>query len=283
MVVGDLHDSQTMKDVMAGSEVVFHLAGKAHALDEGPRDVAAYQAVNVDGTKHTLDGAIAAGVRRLVFFSSVKAMGEESSECQDESSEARPLTHYGRSKLAAERLVFEYGRQGQLAVTCLRLPMVYGLGNRGNLFRMISAIDRGMFPPLPATQNRRSMVHISNVVEAAVLAGNHPDARGRCYIVTDERAYSTRELYEAISRALGRPVPRWSVPLSVLAALAHVGDLLGRIRGQRVYFDSDALAKLTGSAWYSAARISRELGYRPLVSFDAALPGMIVWYRTAHP
>jgi nucleoside-diphosphate-sugar epimerase len=214
-----------------------------------------------------------------VFFSSVKAMGEEAPECRDESCTATPLTAYGRSKLAAEKLVFKYGQQGNLDVTCLRLPLVYGPGNKGNLFRMIAAIDRGFFPPLPSLQNRRSLVHVSNVVEAAVLASSSPAARGRCYIVTDERAYSTRELYELICRALGKRIPRWSVPVGLLAVLGRAGDMIGRTGRRQILFDSDALDKLIGSAWYSSERIARELGYRPLGSFEAALPGMIAWYR----
>jgi nucleoside-diphosphate-sugar epimerase len=279
VVRGDVCDANAMKAAAVGVDTVFHLAGKTHALSEIEGNEAGYRSLNVEGTRHVLDAAVAGGARRFVFFSSVKAIGEESSECRDESWAAAPLTAYGRSKLAAEALVFEYGQRGQLGVTCLRLPLVYGRGNRGNLFRMMVAIDRGVFPSFPPLENRRSMVHVSNVVAAAMLAADHPAACGRCYIVTDARAYSTRELYEAIRRGLGKGVPRWSVPVGVLAMLGRMGDCLGRLRGRRIGFDSEALAKLTGSAWYSATRISRELGYRPLVSFETALPDMIAWYR----
>ena len=276
---GDVRDPLAMKQAAAGMDVVFHLAGRTHALSEIQEDEADYWSVNVDGTRHVLDAALLGGARRFVFFSSIKAMGEETVECRDESWLAEPCTAYGRSKLAAEALVFEYGQRGQLGVTCLRLPLVYGRGNKGNLFRMIAAIDRGLFPPFPRLDNRRSLAHVSNVVAAALLAAEHPSACGRCYIVTDERAYSTRELYETISRGLGKNIPSWSVPVGVLTILGRVGDVLGRIRGRRVSFDSAALSKLTGSAWYSSTSISRELGYRPLTSFDAALPEMIAWYR----
>jgi UDP-glucose 4-epimerase len=130
-------------------------------------------------------------------------------------------------------------------------------------------------------KNRRSMVHITDVVEAAVLAAFHPVANGQCYIVTDGRPYSTREIYEMICRALGRRVPSWSVPPPVLKSLARVGDFLGSVRGRRFPFDSDALEKLTGSALYSMAKISRELGYRPRVTLEDALPEMISRYRQA--
>lgn len=279
IVAGDIRDAGAMKAAAAGCETVFHLAGKTHAVSERDEDEAGYHALNVEGTRNVLEAAVAGGATRFVFFSSVKAMGEEAPDCRDESWTPAPVTAYGRSKLEAEKLVLEYGRRSNLAVTCLRLPLVYGVGNKGNLFRMIAAIDRGLFPPLPSVPSRRSLVHVANVVEAAMLAGEKPAAHGRCYIVTDGRAYSTRELYGLIRKALGRRMPRWSVPMGILAAAARVGDLAGRVVRRRMPFDSDALAKLTGSAWYSSDLISRELGYRPLMTFERALPELIAWYR----
>jgi nucleoside-diphosphate-sugar epimerase len=144
---------------------------------------------------------------------------------------------------------------------------------------MIAAIDRGIFPPLPELGNRRSMVHVVDAVQAAVLAAHTPAANGQCYIVTDGRAYSTHELYELICRALGKPIPRWHVPLWSLKALGKVGDAIGQISGIRFLFDSDALDKLIGSAWYSSDKISRQLGYCPTITLETAMPELIAWYR----
>ncbi len=281
IVEGDILDPPSVKQTMVGADTVFHLAGKAHAVEELAGGEESYQLLNVQGTRNVMEGAVACGVRRVVFFSSVKAMGEDAPEVVDESSEPRPTTAYGRSKLAAEQVAFEYGRRMGVHVVCLRLPLVYGIGNKGNLYRMIAAVDRGLFPPWPPLENRRSLVHVSNVVKAAFLVATTPAAAGRCYIVTDGRPYSTRELYERICVALGRPIPKWHVPLGLLRMLGLVGDAVGRIRGKRFIFDSDALEKLIGSAWYSSERIMRELGYRPAVSFQDALPNMIRWYRGA--
>lgn len=279
VVAGDVRDPQAMKAAAAGCETVFHLAGKAHALTEVQGDEAAYRDVNAEGTRHVLEGAVAGGARRFVLFSSVKAMGEGGERCLDETFDGPPETPYGRSKLEAERLVGEIGKRAGLHVACLRFPLVYGPGNKGNLYKMIVAVDRGMFPPLPELGNRRSMVHVVDVVRAALLAADRAAANGRCYIVTDGHAYSTRQLYELICRALGKRVPGWHVPLWTLQAMGRAGDAIGRVRGKRFVFDSDALEKLTGSAWYSSEKIARELGYHPSVSFENALPDLIAWYR----
>lgn len=279
VVSGDAREPQAMKAAAAGCETIFHLAGKAHALTEVQGEEEAYRAVNTDGTRYVLEGAAAGGARRFVLFSSVKAMGEGGDRCLDETFDGPPETPYGRSKLEAERLVWEIGRRAGLHVACLRFPLVYGPGNKGNMYKMIAAIDRGMFPPLPEPGNCRSMVHVVDVVRAALLAADQAPANGQCYIVTDGRGYSTRELYELICWALGKRIPGWQVPLWVLKALGQGGDAIGRIRGKRFVFDSDALEKLIGSAWYSSERIARELGYRPSISFENALPELIAWYR----
>ncbi len=279
VVAGDVRDPQAMKAAAAGCEAVFHLAGKAHALTEVQGDEEVYRAVNTDGTRHVLEGAVAGGARRFVLFSSVKAMGEGGARCLDETFDGPPETPYGRSKLAAEQLTLDIGRRAGLHVSCLRLPLVYGPGNKGNLSKMIAAIDRGLFPPLPELGNRRSMVHVVDVARAALLAADQAVANGRRYIVTDGHAYSTRQLYELICRALGKRVSGWHVPLWTLQAMGRAGDAIGRVRGKRFIFDSDALEKLTGSAWYSSEKITRELGYRPSVSFEHALPDLITRYR----
>jgi nucleoside-diphosphate-sugar epimerase len=279
VVTGDVRDAQAMKAAATGCETVFHLAGKAHALSEVHEDEAAHRAINVDGTRNILDGAVSGGARHFVFFSSVKAMGEGALKCLDESYGGGPTTAYGQSKLEAERLVLDCGKRAGLHAVCLRLPLVYGVGNKGNLYRMIAAIDRDRFPPLPELGNRRSVVHVANVLDAALLAAGRPEANGQCYIVTDARDYSTRELYELICLGLGRAIPRWHVPLWVLRLLGYAGNAVGRLRGRRFLFDSDALDKLIGSAWYSSAKIARELGYRPSATFEQALPGLIAWYR----
>jgi UDP-glucose 4-epimerase len=278
---GDVQDSVAMRSAVVGCDTVFHLAGKVHALSDILAQESVYYSVNIEGTRNVLEGAMFGGAKRFIFFSSTKAMGEETPVRIDEGSDPNPLTAYGRSKLAAEHLVFDYGKRSSLHTVCLRLPLVYGVGNKGNPLRMIAAIDRGIFPPLPDVGNRRSMIHVSNVVDAALLAAIHPAANGQCYIVTDKTHYSTRELYEAICKALGRRVPRSYLPIGVLKALGYLGDAVGYMRGRRFFFDSTALEKLMGSAWYSSDKIARELGYRPSITFQDALPELIAWYRKA--
>ena len=268
VLVADLADHFPNK-VLRGVDTVFHLAGKAHALSETRQDEAEYHAINTAGTQRLLEACQAEGVQRFVMFSSVKAMGEGGMACLDESAGIPPETPYGRSKLDAERLVLKGGYIPHPVV--LRLSMVYGPIEKGNLPKMIHAIARGRFPPLPELGNQRSMVHVDDVVRAAILVAERPESAGGTYILTDGRAYSTRQMYEWICEALGKSISSWYVPTFALKLLALMGDGIGAVRGRRFVFDSDALNKLVGSACYSSDLIQKDLGFKPERSLRESL------------
>jgi len=247
--------------VLQGVNTVFHLAGKAHALSETRQEEADYHAINAMGTQRLLEACQAEKVQRFVLFSSVKSMGEGGMVCLDEDADIPPETPYGRSKLDAERLVLKGGYVPHPVV--LRLSMVYGPIQKGNLPRMIHTIAKGRFPPLPELENQRSMVHVDDVVRAAILVAGSPESAGGTYILTDGRTYSTRQMYEWICEALGKSIPSWYVPIFALRLLAMTGDGIGALRGKRFVFDSDAMEKLVGSACYSSDLIQKDLGFKP--------------------
>jgi UDP-glucose 4-epimerase len=279
---GDLTRPDTLGDICNGVDTVFHLAGYAHATGVGEREALdLHLRITVKGTRSLLAAATSAGVKRFIFVSSVKAMGEGGVSCLDETSDAIATSIYGRAKRAAEDLVLAAGQASGMHTSILRLPLVYGQDNKGNLPRMIAAIDRDRFPPLRELGNKRSMVHVDDVVQAMLLAAEKPLARGQIYIVTDEKTYSTRQIYTLICSELGRPVPGWTVPLILLRQAARLGDLIGAMRGRPLAFNRDALEKLVGSAWYSSDKIHHELGFRPACTLETALPGMVSDYRAS--
>ncbi len=258
---------------------VFHLAGRVHVMDEDPGAEAEHLRVTVEGTRYLLQAAAEAGASVFVFFSSCAVMPEGSASELDETARPAPATPYGRAKLRAEELVLSMNGKGGMRTVCLRLPMVYGPGHKGHLPRMISAIDRGVFPPLPQYQGKRSLVHVEDAASAAILVAQRPEAAGQVYIVSEPRAYSSREIYEIVLRSLGRRPPAWHVPRAVLASAALAGDLGERLARRRLPFDSAALSKLSMPAIYSAAKIQRELGFRPAKSFATEAPHLIAKRR----
>ncbi|ANE57531.1 NAD-dependent epimerase/dehydratase family protein [Methylomonas sp. DH-1] len=256
----------------AGVGTVFHLAGKAHALAENRQDAAEYRQINSTATRELLAAAQRAGVKRFVYFSSVKAVAETERQPMDETADLPAADPYGQSKYASEQLVLHGGYVPHPVV--IRPSMVYGCSDKGNLPRMVNAVRRGIFPPLPQG-NRRSMVHVDDVAAAAILAAERPQAAGQIYIVTDGQCYSTRDIYDMIRAALGKPPLNGSVPLALLRLAAKFGDGFGRLAGRRFPLDSDSLDKLTGSAWYSSDKIRRDLGFEPEHTLRDTLPEII--------
>lgn len=267
--VGDLTDAVSLARASVGIDAIIHAAAFAHAGAASDAGLAArHWTVNAEGTFRLLDAAVAARVRRFVFLSSVKAVGEPGPRCVDERWDALPETPYGRAKRAAEARVLAVGREAQLHAVNLRPVLVYGPGMKANLARWIDGVRRGWCPPLPETGNRRSLVHVDDVAQAAVLAVAHPAARHQTYLITDGRPYSGRELYLTIRQALRRPTSDWAVPPAVLYAAATLADGALRLSGRRNRPAHAALDKLLGWACYDSTRLERELGYRPSWTFQ---------------
>ena len=273
-VATDLARSALPPEALEGVDTVFHLAAKTH-VRTAVRNDPEHEAVTVEGTRRVLNAARRAGVGRFVFMSSVKAAGEPGDMLVDEDFDRPPNTAYGRAKRKAERLVTGTGRECGMHTVVLRPTLVYGPGWKGNLSRMFRAVRAGRFLPPPQTGNRRSMVHVDDVAQAALLAAERPLADGRVYVLCDGEAYSTRRIYEAMCHSVGRPVARWEVPSSLLRVAARAGDALGANGRRTVPFDSEALDRLLGSAWYDSSRARRELGWAPRWTLEAALPDII--------
>lgn len=246
-------------------EVVFHLAGRAHRFDSNAEQQ--HMRITVEGTRDLLNASLKAGVERFVFFSTCAVLGEGAERELDETDAPSPVGAYGRAKLVAEDLVMKMNGTAQLTSTCLRMPMVYGPGHKGSLPRMINAIARGWFPPLPDYRSQRSMVHVEDVTDAAILVSRQPEAAGKIYILAEPRAYSSREIYDIVMHSLGRKLPQWHVPHAALAALAMTGDAGRWLTKRQFPFDSDGLRRLSRPARYSAARINRELGFQTSRAF----------------
>lgn len=260
-VVGDLDDVASLARACEGMSTVFHCAGIS---DAQLADAELHWRINYRGTCNLLKAAGEAGVRRFVFLSSVKAMAAPGAQCVGEDWPGEPATPYGQAKRAAEEAVLEAGVKYGMHVVNLRLAMVYGRGSRGNLARMAWALRRGLLPPLPETGNRRSVVHVEDVVAALRLVAARAQANGRTYIVADPRPYSGRELYDTLCAVLNRPLPHWRVPAGVLRAAGRLPGRMGAL-----------VERLLGSACYSPARIERELGWRAQVGLEAGLREML--------
>jgi nucleoside-diphosphate-sugar epimerase len=275
----DLTDPLSLGSLCEGIDTLFHLASYSPRPDEPDiYEAQDHWAVTAEGTANLMAEVSASGVQRLIYLSSIKAMGDAAGALgrpADEAVSPAPDSLYGRAKLAAERSVLDLGRTSGRHTVVLRLPMVYGLGENGNIARMVKAVSAGRFPPWPRIENHRVAIHVEDAVAAAILVAHHPECAGEVYFVTDGRAYSTRWLYEQALIALGRPIPRWTTPLWMLRLAAAAGTLGEHLTGRRMPLTLDGLGKLTGDAWFSSAKLEHDLGFRPRHRLETEIPSLI--------
>jgi len=270
----DLGEGELPKGIMEGVDGIFHLANIAHArLD--PASVFCYQQVNVQGTELLLRAAALNGVRRFVYFSSVRAVQRPVSHCVDEAWDKMPDDPYGVSKREAERKVLAFGEAEKAHVCNLRPALTYGAGVKGNLDQMIRGIKRGLFPPLPDFGNLLSMISVKDLVEAALQAMIDPAANGKSYFVTDGEAYSPRKLYLGISGELGKKIPSWHIPVSCLRLGAWAGDRLGGLFRRDFPFNSEVLYRLSTFDCYCSDRIRQDLCWKPERNFYDEISSML--------
>ncbi len=276
IIEGDLSDRQRLAEAMRGSETVFHLAAKVHAASQEP--ASEFSRVNVEGTRHVLEAAIENRMKSFVFFSTV-AVYPESDQVFDEQDKPAPATFYGASKLAAEELVLGRAAESGMKATVLRLPIVYGQRDRGNLGKLIETIARGRFLMVSDGANVKSMVSVENVVDAALLVARDERAAGQTYIVCDEHDYTLREIVQQIATALGRQSSFPRLPLRLALLLGRSADLVASLTGLGFPISEERVRKLTSNRQYNATRIQRELGFVPRYSLPEGLAEIVKQYR----
>jgi len=260
--------SETVWDeALAGVDTVIHLAARVHVMNERCSDpLEEFRKVNVAGTLKLARDAAEAGVRRLVFVSSIKVNGEETSAPYTGDSLPHPTDPYGISKFEAEQGVRSIAGQTGLEVVIVRPTLVYGPGVRANFLSMLQVVQRGIPLPLASIRNKRSLTYLGNLVDALAACAVHPAAAGRTYLLSDGEDLSTPELLRRCAAALGVPARLLPFPVSLML-------LAGKLTGRGAL-----LSRLTGSLAVDSSGIREELGWTPPFTLEQGLATTAAWY-----
>jgi nucleoside-diphosphate-sugar epimerase len=274
LIVGDLGDAATLAPAVAGRDHVFHLAGVIQAVDEP-----AFDAVNARGTRNLVEACLGAapGLARFVFVSSIAAAGPNPpGKITSEDDEPRPISAYGRSKLAAERIVREAG--ARLPVTIVRPPNVLGPGSK-DLDAAIGLLRKRLVPDVSA--ERTSLVDVDDLVEALILAARHPQSVDQTYFVTDGRSYAWSEIMAVIAEELGVRRFKVRVPFGAQILAARVAEASARLTGRPPFLTREILLAGRSYSWvYDGSKIGRELGFCPRYGMRESVRRAIDAFRT---
>jgi nucleoside-diphosphate-sugar epimerase len=254
--IGEITARTHWPEHLAGADIVMHLANRAHrparpGTAEDEAEAAAMLA----------RAAAASGVRRLVHMSSVRAMGEETRPGAPFRPTDPPLPReaYGRAKLAIEHALATAAQETGRELVILRPPLVYGPAVKANFRALIRLAASGLPLPFAGIANRRSLIFLDNLVDAAVHAAVHPAAAGHVLLARDAADLSTEELIRQLAAGLGRPARLFAMPQAVLVGCRRLPAL-------GAFF-----ARLTLSLQVDDSATRRLLGWVPPVSPEIGL------------
>jgi 2-alkyl-3-oxoalkanoate reductase len=273
---GAVEDAATVEEAVKGVDAIVHAAGlvKARSPEE-------FRSVNVTGTLHVLAAAKrhTPNLKRLVFISNLAAMGpSKDGPPLRGDEEPHPVTHYGRSKLEAERAV--YAAKDEIKVTILRPPAIYGPRD-SEIFAVFQAIQRGVLPTIGDANNSLSMVYGTDAGLACVRAIFADVPSGSTYFIDDGRVYRLREMLEGVEDALGKKaLLRVNLPLPVVYLAALGTEVYGKLANKAVMLTRDKMNEIRQPHWVcSSAAAQTELGWSPKVTLREGTEMTARWYR----
>jgi nucleoside-diphosphate-sugar epimerase len=271
-VYGDLASGAGLAEALYGSDTVIHLAGVTKALR--PED---YYTGNVRTTRQLAQAMAGRGIR-LVHVSSLAAIGPATPGAPlAEDAEAHPLTHYGKSKLDAERVVRDLAPDAVI----VRPPVVYGPRDT-DVLQLLKSISKGLVLEMAGGERWFSAIYVKDLVEGLLAAAAAPRAAGRAYFLAHAKPVSWRQLGASAARIMARTPRVVTVPFAVARAVGACGELWARLSGKPGIISREKIAEARCMAWTcDTGRAARELGFVAPTSLDEGLAATLAWYKEA--
>jgi dihydroflavonol-4-reductase len=273
VVAGDLHDSAALDKAARDQDVIYHVAGVVAARGE-----AEFLLANRDGTRNVTAAAERAGRPRFVLVSSLAAGGPAPRGAPLNGQEPpRPVTAYGRSKLAAEGVV----RSSSLPWSIVRPPIVYGPRDR-EVLKIFRIARLGIAPVFGDGSQELSAVHAADLAKALIAAGSSESTVGGTYNACHPEIFTSGELARAIGTAMGRSVGTVGIPALVGRALLSVTEASARVTRKATILTTDKANEFFQPAWTGdPTPLTRDSGWRAAFDLHTGLADTYEWYRKA--
>jgi len=275
LCLGSYDDKSSLISAVRGKDYVFHLGAAIDAPDWQT-----FYTVNTLGTKNLIAAAAEAnlGLKRFIYVSSIAASGpSKRGSLKSEKDPCRPITFYGKSKLLAENAINQY--RHLIPAVIIRLPNVLGVREQ-KVLTVLKFVKNRIFPLLGNGEKQTSLCFVEDAVRALILAAEKTEASGQTYFVTDDRAYSWRELVACLARYLEVDGSVFKLHHWELLALAGVSELVANLINASPLVSTHEILATRNYYWlYDSRKIESELGFRPQVHFDEGMRAIIRWYQ----
>lgn len=262
-------------EILKGVDYVFHLAGIISAPSR--RD---YFEINVEGTRRLAEAAKRSrpGLRKFIFASSQAAGGPSQGEKGvREDDPPHPVSHYGESKLAAEKVMLDFAREFPLVI--LRPPTIYG-PRETRIFAAFQMMNRGIALAAGSGSKFISFCYVSDLVDALLAAAFEPQPTGRIYNVAGERPCEWSEFVETTAKALRKSYRLYRVPRAILFLLGAGGEVYSRLTRRSTLFTWQKVKEFVQNSWViDGSRIRKELGWREKMTLEEGMARTAAWYR----
>ncbi len=270
---GTVEDAGSVDEAARGVDAIVHCAGLVKARNEDE-----LRRVNVDGARNLAAAAKKHGVRRFVHVSSLEATGPSAEGAVPSVDQERPVTAYGRSKLAGEKAVLE--SKDHVHAVVLRPGAIYGPRDV-EILEAFKSIKRGLMPTIDGGRARGSFVWGPDCAGACLRALEADVPSGSVYFVADGGpAVTQREFLEMIEEALGRrALVRMSLPKGLLKTVALGVEAYGKASGKAVMLTREKADMLLQHFVCDSSRTQKELGWKPEVPLRDGVRRAVVWYR----
>ena len=255
-------DTKDWLPVLDGVETVIHCAALAHVPQSDNREfVSRVREYNVEAPQRLARQAKEKGVKRFIFLSSVKALGESTipGSSYKSTSEYSSEDLYGESKRDAELALKKELSGSETELVIIRPPLVYGPGVKGNFKALMGLAKKNVPLPFGAVKNQRSLVSLENLVSLIIACVKHPQPLNETFLVSDDHDVSTKELFETLTRAYGKKPKLWSCPVWLMRFGAT-------IMGKKAIAD-----RLFGNLQLDIIHTKKTLNWEPPVSFQQAI------------
>lgn len=262
-------DGNNIPKIYQKVDALIHLAGRTHVMYETDTNpYLAYQEVNVHQTINLAKQAIKAGIKRFIFISSVKVLGEETnSKAFSESDDCFPEDDYGKSKLEAEKSLKEIFKGTNTELVIIRPPLIYGAGVKANFKNLIRLCSKPIPLPFGAINNKRSLIYLDNLINFIELCCMHPKATNQTFLVSDDNDVSTTELIQAIKKAFKKPNLLLPIPQQWFIKTLN---LLGK---------HGLATRLCGDLQIDISKAKTLLGWQPPYTFEQGIQKTIDAYQ----
>jgi len=278
---GDLTYPETLSGISEGMDYVFHLAAEGHVSALSSSAYQKFFKVNVEGTRNLIleCGKHPSKIKKFIHFSSTAAMGLIKKKIVDESDIPQPVTPYQKSKLESERIAMELGKQLGIPVVILRPCMVYGVNGKGEFYRICQWMRKGIFPRVGFGKNLTPLVHVKDVVQAAIQA-SRKGRPGEIYLITSERSIGLDELRLLVMKAWEKKAPYPYVPVWFMYLLAYGFEMISKMTGNPPIFTRHNIASTVWDREFSIEKAKKDLGYSPRISFEEGISETVNWFKT---